>query len=190
MAALKQIEADLKKQDREFQARMDALRTKLEASTKSLSSAEQRKIRLMKEQERIAKELAEADEEISKQSVLKVEITKSIVNLQELQAAKRLDRVSNSLGPGASGAPGASGTTNAPSGVGGWGASLTGWMGGSNPQINKNQRMSQKISSIIRMKLPTLRNGRQKYRILVQAIRIPIVTQVTRDLSEGESQGG
>ena len=97
MAALQQIQADLKRQDKEFQTRMDGLRGKLEASSKALSAAEQKKQRLIKEAARIQKEMQEADAEIAKQTHLKSEITKSIVNMQELQATKKREQVDESL---------------------------------------------------------------------------------------------
>lgn len=125
MAALQQIQADLKRQDKEFQTRMDGLRGKLEASSKALSAAEQKKQRLIKEAARIQKEMQEADAEIAKQTHLKSEITKSIVNMQELQATKKREQVDESLRA----APAPPTTTPASASSGGWGASLTSWMG-------------------------------------------------------------
>ena len=64
MEKLQAIQENLKKQDKEFTVRMDGLRGKLEASSKALTAAEQRKAKLLKEQQRIANELQEAEGEI------------------------------------------------------------------------------------------------------------------------------
>ena len=122
MAALQQIQADLAKQDRDFTARMDGLRQKLESSSNIVSAAEARKAKLQREAARIAKEMQETDAEITKHTALKQEITQSIVNMQELAASKRQDHVSDKLRTTA--APAAPGVqSGAP--AAGWGASLS-----------------------------------------------------------------
>lgn len=57
MQALQQIEADMKREEKEFHTRMDALRAKLESASKTHTAAQTRKALLEKERARIEKEL-------------------------------------------------------------------------------------------------------------------------------------
>uniref|UniRef100_A0A7S2D3H7 Uncharacterized protein n=1 Tax=Haptolina brevifila TaxID=156173 RepID=A0A7S2D3H7_9EUKA len=128
MAALQQMEAAMKKEEKEFTMKIDGLRAKLETCSRAHTAAEQRKARLEKERARIDKELSDTDAEITKQGALKQEITRSIVNMQNLRNEK-------DKGGGGESMPQAK-VAAAPAQTG-WGASFGGlassWMGSAAP---------------------------------------------------------
>ena len=142
MANLQKIEAEMKKQEKEFHVRMDGLRQKLESASKAHSAAEVRKAKLEKERARIDQELLETDKELVKQAALKQEITKSIVNMQELAMANKQENVSEKLAQPAAAKP-----APTSSGFGGMmGGLAASWMGSSpavattaaSPQVMQN----------------------------------------------------